>query len=278
MIFKKILMILLIFGGPFWVFAQGEQDYSYKVGPKDLLKINVFNVPELDITVRVSEDGTVTLPLLGNIRVNGLTRVQLEKRLQTLLESKYLKNAQVTVFIQEYQSKKVSVMGAVNKPGDFELVGRITLLQILSMAEGLAGNASDRIVVIRQQPGGKSSSLVISKDDLMIKGDPKLNIPMMPGDIVNVPPEETVDIYVMGQVKNPGVIKLKKFGGTTLLRAIAQAGGFSDRARKSGVLVTRTIDGKEKKVRINVRRILSGKKPDFILQQNDVVFVPESIL
>ena len=280
MIFRKkyscILLLIIFFVTG--LNGQKDSDYTFSIGAKDLLKISVFNVPELNITVRVSEDGTITLPLLGNIKVEGFNRFELEKRLVSLLEKKYLRDPQVTVFIQEYQSKQVSVIGAVKKPGTYNLIGRKTLLELISKAGGLSGETVDRIVVIRQYTGGKSASLQVNLDELMIQGDPKLNIPLQAGDIINVPLQGFIDVYVLGQVKKPGQVKLKKFGQATLLKAIALAGGFTERARKSAVMVTRRVNGREVKTKLNVKRILSGKRSDFVLKNNDIVHVPESIL
>lgn len=276
--FKNFLFIFFIFASFVFPVDQKDKGYSYKIGPKDLLTISVFEVPELNITVRVSEDGAIVTPLLGNIHVSGLTRFQLEKKLIKLLEKNYLKSAQVTVFIKEYQSKLVSVIGAVKKPGNYELVGRQTLLQMISIAGGLTEGASDRIVIIRQYENGKSASLVIDLDELMLQGNPKLNVPLQANDIVNVSVERYIDIYVFGQVKNPGHIKMKKNGDVTLLRVIAQAGGFSERARKSSVLIKRKINGKEMRTKINVKNILRGKRKDFILKDGDIIHVPESML
>ena len=254
------------------------RDYAYTIGAKDLLTITVFEVPELNITVRVSEDGDIALPLLGIVKVEGLNRLRLEQKLAAMLEKSYLKNAQVTVFIKEYQSQRVSVMGAVKNAGTYELIGRMTLLQILSQAGGLSGEAGDRIVVIRQYADGSSASLVIDIEELMVKGTAKFNIPLQAGDIVNVPVERFMDVFVFGQVNNPGQIKMKLTTPATLLRAIAQAGGFTERARKGSVLITRREDGKEKKIKVNVKQILGGRRPDFELQANDVVYVKESVL
>jgi polysaccharide export outer membrane protein len=278
--FTLFFVMVLLFNSVTLAFAQKstDKDYSYFIGPGDLLTISVFEVPELNITVRVSEDGSITLPLLGNIKVEGLTRFELERRLAGLLEKNYLKNAQVTIFIKEYQSKKVSIIGAVKNPGNYELIGKQTLLQVLSLAGGLTEEAADRIIIIRQYADGKSKSLKIDLDELMIKGNPKLNIPISSGDIINVPVERFTDIYVFGQVTKPGHIKMKKNSQMTLLRAIAQAGGFTDRARKSAVIIKRIVNNKEVKIKVNTKKILKGKKPDVILKPNDVVFVPESIL
>lgn len=279
---KTILFILftmiLFFSFSFSQTGKAKDYDAYSVGPKDLITINVFDVPDLNITVRISEDGTITLPLLGQVEVGGLTRFQLEKKLAVLLEKKYLKNAQVTVFIKEYQSKVVSIIGEVVKPGTYELIGKQTLLQVLSTAGGLSDTASNRIIVIRRYKNGKSSSLVIDLDELMLKGNPRMNIPLRAGDIINVPGERHFDIYVFGQVEKPGHIKVKKDGDITLLKVIAQAGGFTERARKSAVMVTRRVNGKDLKTRVNVKKVLKGKKIDLVLQNNDIVYVPESIL
>jgi polysaccharide export outer membrane protein len=279
---KALFAVLLLLWG--WVLfsqtpAGGSQSYEYQIGAKDLLEISVFEVPELNITIRVSENGLINLPLLGEVKVEGLNRFELEKKIASLLEKNYLKNAQVTIFIKEFQSKKISVMGAVQNPGMHDLIGRQSLLQIISMAGGLSDQASDTVIIFRQFKNVPSQSLVIKLDDLLLKANPKYNIPIYPGDIINIPGSQYLDIYVFGQVKIPGAIRMKKGSdAVTLLRAIAQAGGFSDRARRGKVLITRTEDGVEKKITVNVKDILNGNRLDFVIQAFDVVFVPESIL
>lgn len=279
--FKEFLIIpFLLFVSLTFSFAQNntDKDYSYAVGPKDLLSISVFDVPELNMTVRVSQDGTITLPLLGQIEVGGLTLAELERKLTALLEKSYLKNAQVTVFIKEYQSRQVSIIGAVSKPGNYELIGKQTLLQMLSTAGGLTREAAGRIIILRHYPRGIVDSLSIDLEALMSSGNPELNIPILSDDIINVPGEVFADIFIFGQVNHAGQIKMKKDSSLTLLRAIAQAGGFTERARRSGVVIKRIVDGQEQKIQVNINKILGGKKKDIILNPNDIVFVPESIL
>lgn len=281
--FNKTLLSVFVFFCAALLGAQTKtgtgQSYEYQIGAKDLLEISVFEVPELNITVRVSENGMVSLPLLGEVKAEGLNRADLEKKIASMLEKNYLKNAQVTIFIKEFQSKKISVMGALEKPGMLDLIGRQSLLQVISMAGGLSEQASDTVVIFRQFKNVPSQSLVIKLDDVLLKANPKYNIPIFPGDIINVPGNQYMDIYVFGQVKNPGAVRMKKGSDeVTLLRAIAQAGGFSDRARRGKVLVTRTEGGTEKKIYVDVKDILGGGRKDFVLQAFDVVFVPESIL
>jgi len=275
---SRAVMALLFILSPFLAISQEKFTQEYRIGPKDLLEISVFGADELSRTVRVSEDGKVTLPLLGEVLVDGLTKSEVEKKLGQLLGEKYVQNPQVTVFIREYQSKRVSVLGAVEKPGPYQLLGRQTLMQIISEAGGLTRDAGNEIVIIRQLPDGSSTSLRISIDDLFLKGDAKLNVPMEAGDIVTVPVDKPVVLYVFGQVKNPGALQVKKSNIPTLLQAIAQAGGFTDRASKGGVIIKRKDEtGKEKEIKVNVRNILKNKIKDVQLLENDTIYVPESL-
>lgn len=260
----------------FW--GQEKDAVEFKIGAKDLLEISVFGLEELNRTVRVSEEGKISLPLLGEIQVGGLTKTELEKKLSQLLEEEYLQNPQVTVFIKEYQSKRVFMLGAVGKPGPYELLGRQTLLHLISQAGGLTNDAGDEIIIIRKLQDGTNTSFRIPIDDLILEGDTELNIPLEPDDIVNIPADKAVFVYVFGQVRNPGALEVKKSNMPTLLRAIAQAGGFTDRASKSGVIIKRIDqEGKETQIKVNVKDIIKGKRKDIPLKENDLVYVPESI-
>jgi len=276
----KIIIFTVVFLLLFSFYLSSQEKYStdYRVGPKDLLEISVFGLDELNKTVRVTEDGKITLPLLGEVEVEGLTKAELEIKLKQLLEEKWLHDPQVTIFIQEHQSKRVSVLGAVGSPGPYELLGRQTLLQIISQAGGLTQEAGNEIIVMRQLPDGTSTSLKISIDDLILKGDATLNIPLQPDDTVIIPIDRTVYIYVFGQVRSPGALEVRKSNIPTLIQAIAQAGGFSERASKGGVLIRRKDeDGEEIEIKVNVRNILKGKRKDIQLKENDTVYVPETI-
>jgi len=276
---KKILIFLIVGYLSLFIFnLYSQQKYTsdYKIGAKDLLEIRVFGLDELNTTVRVSEEGKITLPLIGEIEVEGLTKTEVERKLSQLLEEKYLHNPQVTIFIREYQSKRVFVLGAVRNPGSYELLGRQKLLQVIAQAGGLTPDAADKIIVNRELSDGSSTSLKISIDDLFLKGDPNLNIPLRTNDVINIPVDKIVLIYVTGQVRSPGALEVKSSNIPTLLRAIAQAGGFSERAAKSSI---KRIDesGKEKRIKVNVKDIIKGKRKDIQLKENDVVIVSETI-
>ncbi len=269
------IWVLVALSSP--LYSQEAFSQEYRVGPKDLLEISVFGLDELNQTVRVSEDGNITLPLLGEIRVEGLTPSEVERKLAELLKEKYLQDPQVTIFIREYQSKRVSVLGAVSNPGPYELLGRQTLMQIIARAGGMTPAAGQQIIIIRQEEDGSSRSLRIPVEELVLEGDARLNIPLEPGDIVNIPVDKIVYLYVFGQVKSPGALEVKSSNIPTLLRAIAQAGGFGDRAAKGRILIKRQDeDGKDMEIKVNAKDIIKGKREDIQLQENDVVFVPES--
>ena len=266
---------------PSLLHSQAEREIfvkEYKIGAKDLLEIKVFELPELNQTVRVSEDGSITLPLLGRVMIEGLTKDALETKLADLLEEKYLKNARISVFIKEYQSKRVAIIGAVEKPGMYELIGRLTLLQIISQAGGFKENAANEIFVLREGKNGITASISIDLEDLTVNGNQRLNIPLQANDVINVPVDRIINIYVFGQVKNPGALQVKMSKKITLLQAIAQAGGLTDGASKRGVTIKRKDKGgREIKMKVNLKDIIKGKKPDIELKEGDVVYVPESI-
>jgi polysaccharide export outer membrane protein len=274
LVFLPALLFLCSFVKPF----QDKEFMDYKIGPRDLLEISVFGLNDLNKTVRVSEDGKISLPLLGEVPVEGLTKGECEKKISQLLEEKWLQNPQVTIFIREYQSKRISLLGAVRNSGPYELLGRRSLLEIISQAGGLTSEAGNEILVMRRLPDGLTQTIRISIQDLVLKGDPALNIILEPSDIVNIPIDKIIRIYVFGQVRTPGALEVKMSNIPTVVRAIAQAGGFSDRAAQGSVIIKRVDEkGKEKEIRVNCKDILKGKKKDIPLQENDVVFVPETL-
>ncbi len=250
---------------------------AYRIGPGDLLEVKVFEVDQLNQVVRVSEDGSITLPLVGRVEVEGLTQEGVVQKLTGLLQAKFVKNPQVTLFIKEYKSQQVAVIGAVTNAGSYELVGRRNLLQIVSMAGGFTESAGDEIFILREGPDGKSETITIDLKDLLVHGNQALNVPIEPNDVINVPVNREIRVFVMGRVNKPGAVRAKLSEGITLLQAIADAGGLAEGAKQSRVLITRKDKaGKEQKIRVNLKDVISGKRKDLVLQEGDVVFVPES--
>ena len=154
---------------------------AYKIGPLDVLDVSVFKVPELSKTVQVTETGTVNLPLVGEISAGGRTAREVEKELTKTLGDKYLQKPQVTVLVKEYNSQRITLDGAVKKPGVFPMQGGLTLLQALAIGQGLEMNSDSTVVVFREQ-GGKRTAARFDISDVRsgAVADPQLQA----GDVV----------------------------------------------------------------------------------------------
>ena len=152
---------------------------DYRVGPQDLIEITVFQVPDLSRTVRVNSGGQISLPLIGVVQAGGLTIQQLEAEIGRKLSEKYLQNPQVTAFVKEFTSQRVTLEGAVAKPGIYPLTGRTTLLQAIAMSGGLDKLADPRGIVVFRQISGKKMGAVFDlrnirtgkDEDPLIYGD-----------------------------------------------------------------------------------------------------------
>ena len=255
--------------------AQNIQVNDYRIGPKDLLQITVFELPELNQTARVAEDGSITMSLLGKVEVAGFTAQGLEQKLAALLGERYTTGgAHVTVFIREFQ--KISVIGAVGQPGMYELVGPTSLLQAIAQAGGLTAQATTELYVYRTDADGGQERIVVRLDELTSGGNQALNITLQPKDVVMIPIEQTLNVFVYGEVKNPGAIPYLSSKKITLLQAVAQAGGPTEWAKKSKVMIKRKDrkTGKEMKIRVNLKSMIAGKVADVVLEEGDVVIIP----
>jgi len=249
---------------------------GYRIGPKDLVEIRVFEVPELNIERRVSEDGMVNLPLIGDVPAQGLTDAELAERLKALLESKYVQRASVTVQVREFRARPIMVMGAVRQPGNLAFSGRWTLLEALAAAGGLSEGHADSVFVLRRAANGLSDQVEIPIDDLISRADPDANIPIFANDIVNVPATVEVTVFCLGEVASPGALTFRSTERITLLTAIARAGGLSDRASRKIQIKRRGEDGQDVMLEADYKRIVAGKVVDPELRPGDVILVKES--
>jgi polysaccharide export outer membrane protein len=250
---------------------------DYVIGKEDLLEIGVFEQPDLTRTVRVSGDGTISVPLLGSVPLAGLSTKEAEAKLRDLLADRYLTDPQVWVFVKEAKSKKISVVGAVEKPGTFEMLGNRTLLEAISEAGGLNHQAGRDLYVLRPDPSGAATRIDIDLDDLMINGNPVLNISLAPGDVINIPIDRLLHVYVDGAVRKPGEVEYKSSRPLNLLQAIAAAGGLSERASQKGIVVIRTrTGGSQEMIKVDLKAVRKGKQENFELENGDSIYVPET--
>jgi len=225
----------------------------------------------------VTDDGSITMPLLGRLLVAGLMKTELEGLIARLLEEGYVRDPQVTVFVKEYESRKVAVSGAVKKPGTYEMLGRKTLLEMISLAGGLDKDLGKEIIIFRPGENGATKRIPVELERLVYEADPALNLVVIPGDIIYVPNVERVRIFVSGAVRNPDLYEVPRDEPVTVLKAITIAGGTTDRAAEKKVQVMRTdADGTRVTLIVNLRKIKRGKAEDPILQKDDIVLVPEA--
>ena len=247
------------------------------LGTEDLIEVTVFEVPDLNRTVRIAESGTIALPLIGEMPAAGLTPRELESEIRDLLAAGYVKDPHVSVFVQEHGSKQVSVLGAVGKPGVYQMLGPRTLLQVLAQAGGLTSESGTEIYVIRAAPGGGHDRIPVEIDALVTSSDPSLNLSIEPGDVVSVPADRMISIFVDGAVRTPGRLEQPASREITLMQAVAKAGGGAERANLKKVQVIRKdAGGRQATLVVDLHKVRKGEVPDPVLADGDVVVVPES--
>jgi polysaccharide biosynthesis/export protein len=274
--------------------SSGASYKDYQVGPEDLLAIDIYGQDKMKRELRVNGEGNITMPLLGVVKVAGLTPQKIEKRLGDLYDAQFLVNPQITVMVKEFRFQRVSVTGAVSKPGTYELIGPRTLLEVLSLAGGLASQTSsipagDVITVIRHpnppEPAGTgkagasqtsaplAETVVIDIRRLVSGRSPELNIQVANGDVVDVPFADTA--YVMGAVKQPRSIAVKE--NLTVSQAVALAGGVDPLLASNSITIMRfDKEGTPTNIKTNLNSIIAGNDPDISIKGSDVVMVNES--
>lgn len=265
----------LLLASPAW--AQSPiASADYRLGARDRVKIEVFEVPELNSELRVADDGTVNLPVVGAVPAAGLTVGELAEALKRRLEADYVTRASVRVELTEVQSKTVTVLGAVSRPGTHGHPGDWTLLQAITAAGGLAANHGQRVLVQRRAANGLADQVAIPLEALVERADPRVNLPLLPDDLVNVERTHQITIYLLGEVRSAGELKFDSGGRVTLLTVIARAGGLTDRASPRISIKRPGEDGRVVEVAVHYERILNGRDPDVELEDGDLVVVKES--
>jgi polysaccharide export outer membrane protein len=283
MIFKICMMGLLV-GVSLVGFAQQQQDDRYRIGPGDVLDIRIYNRPQLSReAVRVEGSGMIRMPLIETeIQAACRTEGELAKEIATGY-ARFYKNLQVDVFIKEYHSKQVAVIGAVNEQSRFELQRRVRLLELLTYAKGPSSKAGQTINIVHstspspcKQTDESDTATAFSSYKLsdVLQGDPKANPYLEAGDIVTLP--EADQVYVVGNVFMPLTIPLRE--PITLTRAIAMAGGLKQDTRKDKIRVLRQEPGTtvRKEITVDLYAIEKKRSEDLALAPNDIIDVPTS--
>jgi len=269
--------------------AGSGQPRLYRLGPGDLISVQQPNAEELDgKTARIDAEGFASLPLVGRVRLGGLTIQEGESLLTSRLSDLLLK-PQPIISVEEYRSQPVSVVGAVNNPGVIQLQGKKTLLETISLAGGLRPDAGGQVEITRQlangrlplsgeklDPTGGFSTATIDIAKVVNGANPAENILICPDDVISIPRAEMV--YVTGEVHKPGGFPLNTGGAISVLQALSLAEGLGPQAApKSAKIFRPRGDGSEKdEIPVNVAAILKGKTADFNLKARDVLFIPDS--
>jgi polysaccharide export outer membrane protein len=254
------------------------QSTDYPLGPEDVLQITIFNIPEgeMGVTprrteVRVSQEGKITMPLLGEVMVAGFTPAHLEQHLRQSYD-KYLHNPQIGVLVTEHRSQQVSVTGSVRSPGVYQLTGPKTLIDLLSMAGGIGERAGGQVHIYRHGPDGRQTFVI---DLLALAANPgTVNMPVQGGDVINV--QQAGMFFVDGAVGKPGSYPLNR--PYTLSQALAVAGGVTRTlASYSEIAIFRQQPGAEaERIPVDLGEILDGRSNDPRIQADDVIVVPIS--
>lgn len=249
--------------------ARAAQE-TYRIGPGDVLAVAVWDNRDLDQRVFVRPDGKISLPLLGEVKAGGLTVAELTEKLVERY-GKTVKGAQVMVDVQDIRSRPAFFLGGVGRPGPLQLTQDLTLLQAISVAGGLLPTADlESASILRGE-----RFIPVDFVKLIQKGDNTQNIKLEPGDTIVVPVADVV--YVQGEVKNPGALKFSK--DLTMVKAIAQAGGFTPLAAPKRVTLLRGEGVKKENMRVNVNAMIAEPEsaPDMPLKPNDIIIVPQRL-
>jgi polysaccharide export outer membrane protein len=251
--------------------AQMNEDPSdYLLGAGDLLQVNVFEADDLNSTVRISSRGHITLPLLGQIQVKGLTAREAEIKIENLFRSKYIKDPHVSVFVEEHFSQRVTLVGQFKNPGTYDYVSKQRLLDVMALAGGLSDKAGGTVQVRRKgNISGKPNVFVVDLDRLIKEGRTELNVEINGGDVIFVP--EAGNFFVDGAVLRPGSYPVRN--KMVLREALLAAGGTTPYALKDSMVLIRYFkDAGRKAIELEYK----PENQDMEIQDRDIIVVKSS--
>lgn len=252
-----------------WLHTVSAEEANYLLGPGDVLKITVYNNPDLSLETRVTERGLINFPLVGELHVGGITTSAAEKRIAGLLEKGgFLKQPQINILVTQFQSKVVSVLGSVYKPGRYSLDRATNLADLLALVGGVMPDGSDIVTIV-----GKSGKTDYDLRNIVGKGDGSQNVPLSGGEIVYV---HARDISVMGQVNRPG--KYSVVGGVrTVADFLVVAGGITP-VGSDTVTVTTVRDGKLNRFEVDIDSLfrVGDNAANIELASGDSIYVPRA--
>jgi len=242
------------------------------IGGGDLLKVSVFGAPESDQEVRVDQDGNLSLNFIGSVHVAGLTANAAQDLIaKKLVAGGFYAQPQVSIFVKEYATQGISVMGEVQHPGVYPILGARRLFDVISLAGG-TGPKAGRVVSISHRDHPESPRSVMLSNDAMESA--KSNIEVFPGDTVVV--SRAGVVYVVGDVHKPSGVIMDNGTDMTVLQALAMAEGTNPTAKLNNAKLIRTTATGRQELPLALKDMLSSKVPDLRLQAEDIIFVPTS--
>jgi polysaccharide export outer membrane protein len=252
------------------VASKTENSSLLRLGPGDLLEVGVYNVPELATKARIGNSGDIYLPLIDYVHVGDLTveeaQALIEKRLE---DGGFVRNAHVTIFLDESASQGVTILGEVAKPGLYPALGDRKLYDMISVAGGFTASAGRKVSIVRQH-GDAPITVTLPRN---LADDLQDNVEILPGDTITIP--RAPIIYVVGDVGRPAGLLIDN-GTLTVLQALALAGGTNHTAKLGGVRIIRKGPDGMTETKVPLKKMLEAKAPDITLQADDILFVPLS--
>lgn len=247
--------------------ALGAAANQYRLGPGDVIRISVYQSPDLSLESRVGESGTITYPLLGSVQLSGLTINEAENLIATnLKQGGYIRNPQVLIAITQIRSNQISVLGMVGRSGRLPLdMAGMRLTEVLAMAGGLAGDAASETLVLTGTRNGQPHRAEINLPAIFEPGGQAKDVIVMPGDVLWV--DRAPQVYFYGEINRPGQMRLGR--GMTVMQALAAAGGVSQRGTLKGLRISRR----------DATGAVVSIEPEMndLLRDGDVVYVRESL-
>jgi polysaccharide export outer membrane protein len=226
--------------------AQTYSDPSdYLLGAGDLLQVSVFEAEELNTKARVSSRGYITLPLIGQVSVKGLSARQAEQKIEELYRKRYINNPHVSIFVEEHYSQRVTLVGQFKNPGTYDYLSKQRLLDVIALGGGLSEKAGQTVQIRRTgSMPGEPGTFIVDLDQLIKEGRDEYNIEINGGDVLFVP--EAGVFFIGGAVRRPGAYPIKH---TTIVQeALLEAGGFAPYANKDSIKLVRSTEGGERQV------------------------------
>ncbi|MEQ1558614.1 MAG: polysaccharide export protein EpsE [Methyloglobulus sp.] len=255
-------MVAVILGILFLLIGQAKMaSADYAIGPDDSLRITVYGYDDIKTETRVSADGRITFPLVGEVQVAGKSTFEVERELASLLiKGGFILDPQVTVMVMDYKSQQVSVLGQVGKPGRYALESASTLVDLIAMAGGITPLGDDKALIARKNAAGEVTKQEIDLRQMLESSEKAQLFAMQQGDIVYVP--KAPMFYIYGEVLKPGSYRIEP--KLSVAQALSLGGGLTPRGTERGIMVKRS-DKNGKITEIDVELSDTVQKDDVIL-------------